>query len=85
MRIATNNHHAGLGQPQLRANHVNDSLIFITHPGEANAKFIGIFLQGVNLLSGNGILNVEDVFSGHVVIHCRKRLIGTANLTMIFP
>ena len=71
----------GLRDAQLRADDVDDALIFAVHVEEAHADFAAIFLERVELQLGVLVENGERAIGGgNGMVHHRESEIGTANL-----
>ena len=51
MGIAADHGHAGLGQTELGADHVDDPLLLITQRMDADPEFFGVRAQGLDLLA----------------------------------
>ena len=80
--VAAHDRHAGLGQAQLRANDVDDSLVGVAQGVQADAELLGVLTQGVDLGAARNVRDGQvDVDRGRVVILGRDRQIGAANLS----
>ena len=80
--VTADNSHAGLREPQLRANHMHNSLLGRIHVEQANAEFAAIFLQGFDLLLRYQIKNrCAAGFGGNVVINRRNGPVWRSNFT----
>ena len=82
MRVTANNGHTGLSEAQLGANDVNDSLVGIAQRMQADAEFLGILSQGVDLRATGDISNWKvDIDRRSVVVLGCDREVGATDPT----
>src|SRR5436190_3811412 len=78
VRIAADDHHAGLRRPELRANDVDDALTGRSEIEQLDSEFAGVAAERVDLPRGDLIGDRQRaVAGGHIVIHRRQRQLRT--------
>jgi len=86
MGVAADDRHARLSDAQLRADDVHDALIAVTQRVNAQAEFLGIAAQRVDLGAAHDVRDrLLDVNRGSVVILGGDREIGAAHLASCHP
>src|ERR1041384_632571 len=84
--VAADNRHSGLGQSEFRTDHVNDSLVRTVEPVELNPKFTAVVLERIDLFFGDRVQDGKrSIGRRNVVIHSRKRQVGSTNLALAEP
>ena len=79
--VTAHDRHAGLGEAQLGANHVDDALVGVAQGVQAHAELLGVLAQGVNLGAAGDVRDrLVDVDRGRVVVLGRDRQVGAAHL-----
>ena len=81
--VAADDGHAGLGGAELGSDHVDDALVAVLHVEELDAEVGAVLAQGVDLLGGDLVDDVEAVGGaggGDVVIDGGDVAVGTADL-----
>ena len=79
VRVAADHGHAGLGETELRAHHVDDALVLAAQGEERHAELRAVRAQGLDLSArdriGDGLVDVDR---GDVVVLGRQGEIGAA-------
>ncbi len=69
MAVTAHHRHAGLGQPQLRADDVHDALFDVAHPMQPDAELFAVAAERFHLRARNGVGDrLVDVDRWHVVV-----------------
>jgi hypothetical protein len=85
MAITAHDRHAGLGEPQLRADHVNDAARRAVQVVQGDAELTAIRLQLAKLASGHFIGQIEREGGGRRrMIHGRQRSVRPADPQAFF-
>ena len=76
--VAADDSHAGLGDPELRADDVDDALLGRVDVVELDAELLAVLAQGVDLLGGDLVGDDEAVVFDRrdVVVHGRDAAVG---------
>ena len=81
MGVAAHDRHAGLGEAQLGANHVDDALVGVAQGVQAHAELLGVLAQSVDLGAARDVRDrLVDVDRRRVVVLGRDRQIGATHL-----
>ena len=81
MGVAAHDRHAGLGEAQLGANHVDDALVSVTQGVQAHAELLGVLTQRVDLGAARDVRDrLVDVDGRRVVVLGRDRQVGATHL-----
>ena len=78
VRVAADDRHARLRQPELRADHVHDALAPAAGRVERDAELVAVPLERLELLRRE-LVHRRVVAGGDVVIHRRERQVGPAH------
>ena len=81
VRVAADHGHAGLGEPQLRADHVHDPLLGVTQGVQADAELLAVVAQGLDLGPAGEVRDwLVDGQRGSVVVLGGDREVRPAQL-----
>ena len=79
--VAAHDGHAGLGEAQLGANHVDDTLVGVAQGVQAHAELLGVLAQGVDLSAARDVRDrLINVDRGRVVVLGGDRQVGATHL-----
>jgi hypothetical protein len=81
VRVAADDGHAGLGEPELRPDDVHDSLLFMAERVQPDAEVRAVLAQRLDLRARDGIGDREQVVGGRVVVFGGDRQIGPPHRT----
>jgi hypothetical protein len=78
--VTADDRHAGLGEAQLRADHVHDALVAVAHRGQPDTELGGVLPQRLDLRPADRVGDGrEDVEGRDVVVLGRHREVGAAD------
>ena len=78
--VAADDRHAGLGQAELRADHVHDALLDVAERVQADAELLGVATQRLDLGAGDGVGDrLVPVERGDVVVLGGEGEVGAAH------
>ena len=82
VRVAADDGHAGLGDAELRPDHVHDALLARVHVVELDAEVGAVLAQRGDLRGGDLVDDMQPAFNGgrDVVIHRGDGAVGPAHL-----
>jgi uncharacterized NAD-dependent epimerase/dehydratase family protein len=76
VRVAAHDRHAGLGQPELRAHHVDDALLRVAERVQPDAELVAVAAQRLDLRARHRVADRQQVVGRRVVVLGRDRQVG---------
>ena len=78
-RVAADDRHAGLGEPELRADDVDDALVEVAERVQADAELLGVAAQRLDLGAADRVVDrLVPVEGRDVVVLGREGEVGAA-------